>query len=264
MQDDKTTEEKGYRAYRVLIWLETGWLVFFGFVVLQYAMSGRLRLLLSPSWNWLIITVSFLSLLLGAGTLLLGREREERYIDYSIDLEGGKEYVYRALGLAALFAVLVVSLVVPGRSLTSGIQTGDPQGFSTFSTASESEIRLAEEKEDTAKGFKDWVIITAEDPEPSDHEGKEVTITGMALRMDGLAPGEFYLIRYLFTHCVACARPIGFLCRVTGGQEVPKTDQWVEVEGVFDVGEYRGERVPLIDIDRYKVVKPPSDPYIYP
>ena len=252
------------RLYRVDMWAETIWLVVFGFLLLEYVQSGEMKLLLSPAWNWLEMAAGIASIAIGAGAVLMEKDRREFYIEGCCRAGRPNDPVYRALGVLILTGVLAAGVIVPGRSLVAGVQNTTGTRPGAYESSGEAEFEVVKRKETGERDFKDWLIITAEDPEPAHHQGQEAHITGMVVTLEDLPQGEFHLVRYLLFHCVACARPVGFLCRVAQGMEVPDTDDWVEVEGTFAVGELKGERVPVLQVDEYRLVDRPVDPYIFP
>jgi uncharacterized repeat protein (TIGR03943 family) len=256
--------ESRRRLYTVALWAETAWLVLLGFLILEYVQSGEMQLLLSPTWNWLEMTAGLLGIGIGAGAVLMEKERREAYIDVCCRSGGPADPVYRILGIVLLTGILVTGVIVPGRSLTAGVQTAGDSRLGTYAKSGEGEFELVSEKETGERDFEDWLIMTAQDPEPEHYRGEEVNISGMVVVLEGLREGEFHLVRYLITHCIACARPVGFLCRVGEGMEVPDTDDWVEVHGWFDVGKLDGERVPLVMVDEYRIVERPVGPYVFP
>ena len=252
------------RLYRVDVWAETIWLVVFGFLLLEYVQSGEMKLLLSPAWNWLEMAAGIASIAIGVGAVMMEKEPRELYIEGCCQAGKPADPVYRALGVLLLTSVLATGMIVPGRSLTAGVQTTAGSRPGIYTTSGEEEFEVVKKKETGERDFLDWLILTAEDPEPAHHEGEEAHITGMVVALEDMRQGEFHLVRYLISHCVACARPVGFLCRVAQGTEVPDTDDWVDVEGTFIVGELEGERVPLLQVEDYRLVERPVEPYVFP
>src|SRR5205823_9606313 len=58
--------------------------------------------------------------------------------------------------------------------------------------------------------------------------GQRVRVAGLVAKSGGLEGGEFPLLRYSIVHCVADARPVGFIVANT---TLPlELDQWVRVE----------------------------------
>lgn len=252
------------RLYKVDVWAETIWMVVFGFLLLEYVQSGEMKLLLSPAWNWLEMAAGIASIAIGAGVVLMEKETRDFYVEGCCQAGKPTDPAFRALGVLLLTGVLAAGVIVPGRSLTAGVQTTSDSRPGTYTTAGEGEFEVVKKKDIGERDFKDWIIITAEDPEPAHHEGEEAHIIGMVVVHEDLPQGEFHLVRYLISHCVACARQVGFLCRVAQDMEVPDTNDWVDVEGTFIVGELEGERVSLLQVEKYRLVDRPVEPYVFP
>ena len=69
-------------------------------------------------------------------------------------------------------------------------------------------------------------------------------------------------MRYSIVHCVADARPVGFIVANT---TLPlELDQWVRVEGVVAVRERDGARLLTIEATSVTPANEPADPYLHP
>jgi uncharacterized membrane protein YcgQ (UPF0703/DUF1980 family) len=62
---------------------------------------------------------------------------------------------------------------------------------------------------------------------------------------------------------VADAVPVGLPVRWPGAADLDG-DQWVEVHGMFEIGEYNGETMPILVADRVTPTERPDQPYLYP
>jgi uncharacterized repeat protein (TIGR03943 family) len=250
--------------HKVALWTETAWLVLFGWLLVGYVGTGEINLFLSPAWNWLEMTAGLLGIALGAGAVLMGKKRRELYIEECCRSGGSADPVYRILGVLLMIGVLVAAVIVPGRSLTAGVQTSGDSMLGTYTPSGEGDSELISGKEAGERDFEEWLKVIAQDPEPEHHLGEEVNITGMVVVEEGLPEGEFLLVRYYITHCIACASQVAFLCLVVTGLDVPDTDDWVEVHGKFEVGKINGERKHLLVVDDYRIVDRPAEPYLFP
>jgi uncharacterized membrane protein YcgQ (UPF0703/DUF1980 family) len=77
-------------------------------------------------------------------------------------------------------------------------------------------------------------------------------------RMTGLLPRS-----PLATVCVAAA--LGLVFPVCECAVVPKVtlDQWVDVEGVFELPTFGNRTVPLVRAERITLTAPPPNPFLY-
>lgn len=257
-------EDRRLKFYRVIALAETAWLILFAFIIFAYVRSNQLRLLLAPAWAWVEIAGGVLAVLTGTVILLMGKKREEAYVRECCEVKGRMDPVYRSVGLLLLTGILVMGLVIPGRTLTADLQSTADLGSNPFVRGTEKEFEIARRKRPEDRNSKEWLIIFSQDPDPARYEGEKVRLTGRVWRETELAERDFFIVRYLLTHCIACAQPLLLMCRLPAGETVPETEQWVKVEGEVAVEELDGEMEPFIKVDSYKVIHTPEDPYIYP
>lgn len=251
------------RFYRVILWLETAWLIIFGFILLAYVRSNQLKLLLTPGWAWIMVAGGVASILVGTVVLLMGKKQEERYVRECCRTAGPTDPIYRTAGLLMLVGIMVLGLVLPGRTLTAGLQKNTDLGGNPFLEGTEKDFEIVKRKEPKERNVRDWMTLFSKDPNPENYRGEEVRLTGVAWRDEDTPAGDFYLLRYLFSHCIACAQPLLIMCRVQAGEVVPEVERWVTVEGMIATDEFDGKVEPFVEVERYKVISQPEDPYIY-
>ncbi|SDH87120.1 TIGR03943 family putative permease subunit [Alteribacillus bidgolensis] len=98
---------------------------------------------------------------------------------------------------------------------------------------------------------------------PRDFVGKNITLQGFIYREEGLHSNQLVISRFLITHCIADASVIGLLTEFEQASSYEK-DTWMEIEGTLDVTTHNGAELPIIKAKRGRVIKEPSNPYIYP
>ncbi len=100
---------------------------------------------------------------------------------------------------------------------------------------------------------------------PERYEGQQVRFTGMVMRDSGLTPyfgRETAIYRFLITCCVADAMPLA----ISIAPELIKTfdpDEWVRVEGRFELGKWDGNPVPMVTAGTITPVETPKFPYLF-
>jgi putative membrane protein len=101
---------------------------------------------------------------------------------------------------------------------------------------------------------------------PDLYKGHRVMVTGMMMRDEQLKPyfggRDTAVYRFLITCCAADALPLAIALDGDLSAEFV-SDQWVAVEGVFDLEPINDQPVPLITIHRIKAVKAPAVPYLF-
>ncbi len=97
-------------------------------------------------------------------------------------------------------------------------------------------------------------------------KGQRVVVTGMMLRDEQLKPHfggrDAVVYRFLINCCAADALPLAI------GLDSDQTDafandQWVQVEGIFDLQQINGKPVPLVSMPQIKPVEAPAVPYLF-
>ncbi len=113
------------------------------------------------------------------------------------------------------------------------------------------------------KNILDWLIEFRRVDDPAAFVGREATVLGFVYRDERFRPDTFMVGRFIVSCCVADADPIGLIVRSQEASLLP-VDQWVEVSGVFELGNFEGEAVAVLVAQAIERTDPPSQPYLYP
>lgn len=92
--------------------------------------------------------------------------------------------------------------------------------------------------------------------------GKKIQFTGFVYRLYDFSNEQFVLGRQMIVSSDMQTVVVGFLCHLNGADKY-KDGCWVEIEGTITKGEYHGA-IPVVEIEKIKEVKTPSDEYVYP
>jgi putative membrane protein len=101
---------------------------------------------------------------------------------------------------------------------------------------------------------------------PKLYQGQRVVVTGMILRDEQLKPHfggrNTAVYRFLINCCAADALPLAIA--VDSDQaEAFVNDQWVQVNGIFELRQINGKPVPLVENAVLTPVETPSVPYLF-
>lgn len=91
---------------------------------------------------------------------------------------------------------------------------------------------------------------------------KKITISGFVFREEGMKSNNFIVARSMITCCVADAAVGGFMCDFGPAGEL-KNDEWIEVNGILQQTDYKGETVPVIMVKGYKKIEKPKNEYLF-
>lgn len=105
--------------------------------------------------------------------------------------------------------------------------------------------------------------VEAMNMNPNDFEGRKIKVGGFVYKEEGLKANQLVLSRFLITHCIADASITGLITEFNQANEFEQ-DTWLEIEGTLGVTTYNGIELPLIKAEKWKVIKEPAQPYIFP
>ncbi len=101
---------------------------------------------------------------------------------------------------------------------------------------------------------------------PNFYKGQRVIVTGMILRDEQLKPHfggrDTAVYRFLINCCAADALPLA-IALDWDQPDAFGNDQWVQVDGVFDLQQINGKPVPMVSKPRIKLVAAPAIPYLF-
>jgi len=101
---------------------------------------------------------------------------------------------------------------------------------------------------------------------PKIYKDQRVIVTGMILHDDELKQHfggmDTAVYRFLINCCAADALPLA-IALDSDQADAFATDQWVQVDGVFDVQQINGKPVPMISKAQIKRVEAPAVPYLF-
>lgn len=220
-------------------------LALWGVVLLQSAVSGRLALLLRAEFHTLVV-ISGLSLLalalLQLPQLPLSRPPLPRR-----PLPRGRRD--RLTGATLAGSALAVLAVPPRPSFQILAARRPPdQGRAEALT-----FVLPPEQ----RSLTDWVRLLRSQPDPRQHAGEPVRLSGFLLPVPGDHP---QLSRLLVRCCLADATPVGLPLRWRGPRPADGDDHWFAVEGQLVLDRHRGEQRLLVEPRTIRPIPRPARP----
>jgi uncharacterized repeat protein (TIGR03943 family) len=101
---------------------------------------------------------------------------------------------------------------------------------------------------------------------PSLFNGQRVIVTGMILHDEQLKPHfggrDTAVYRFLINCCAADALPLA-IALDSDQADTFANDQWVQVDGIFDLQQINDKPVPIFLKPRIKPVEAPAVPYLF-
>lgn len=109
----------------------------------------------------------------------------------------------------------------------------------------------------------DWLRTFNNAPDYRALNDQPVDVIGFVYTEPDFDAGMFMVARFTVSCCVADASAIGLPVAYADVASLPQGD-WVRVQGVMQVGDFRGETLPVVQAASIEVVTQPDHPYLYP
>lgn len=248
--------EHDHRAERLQAWAKTALLIGLAIYFLYNIFSGNLTNYINQRFVWLSYVAVALFLLLGIASLwnLLRGGNHDHHHDH--DHHHHDTMSWWALGVIAV--PLVLGTLIPSRPLGA--------------TAIDGNISLSAASVTNATTFTtnplewnvlDWLRAFNSSEDINSFNGKEADVVGFVYKEITFPENQLMVARFTVSCCVADAAAIGIPIMWDKAATISQ-DTWVRVKGTFQVGEFRGDTVPVLQAVSVETVAQPEHPYLYP
>jgi putative membrane protein len=221
--------------------------------------SGALAFYINARFEWLVFAGAVLYLALALTLLFqLIQPRPTGAIPVTV-IQGRARLSWVAVVMLALPAV--IGYVAPARPL--GASAIASRGIGLQSAPARPGNAVIAQKTGP-KNILDWLRDISRSGDPTTLSGQQADVVGFVYRDDPRFNGaQFMVSRFTVSCCVADASAIGLIVE-TGDMAKLKQDQWVRVVGRFTVGEFGGEKIPVIKAEKIEDTTQPAQPYLFP
>lgn len=187
-----------------------------------------------------------------------GREGEQHLLTPALP----HPHSHLSWGSVAIMAIpMVLGLIVPARPL--GASAVSNRGIGLNAPNRPGTTTVLPRASSGPKNVLDWLRDFGADADPAAFKGQAVDVIGFVYRDPRNGANQFWVSRFAISCCVADATAIGMLVQSEQAASL-KNDSWVRVTGKLDVGEFAGEKVPVIRPDKVTPTDQPDNPYLYP
>lgn len=207
-------------------WFDITALLLWGALLLKYAITGQLALLIHPNYFGLCVAAGIILLLLGL-VKLLQQVRPQ--------VSGGESVQHITLlpqnvGSALLILVAIAGFLIPPTILSSqtAIQRGLTEELPLTRSQPES-FRVGTSPEE--RTLLDWIRTLNVYPEPDAYTGDPVKVNGFVTHLPQLPDNYMMVSRFVLTCCAVDAYPVGLPVKLEGDRQEFAPDSWVEVTG---------------------------------
>lgn len=236
-------------------WAKALLLLGLGLYFVYNIVTGNLANYVNARFGWLSYVAAGLFLLLGAisvGVLLRGPDDHDHHHDH--------DHAPLTWGVLAIISVpLVLGTLIPSRPLGAAAVEGNISLNSSVSTSSITTFT----GDPLTWNVLDWLRAFNQSDDLGSFNGREADVVGFVYREITFPDDQFMVARFTISCCVADSSAIGLPVVFADAADFP-ADTWVQVHGTFQIGEFRGDTVPLLYADTIEVIDQPEHPYLYP
>jgi uncharacterized repeat protein (TIGR03943 family) len=237
-------------------WLKTALLLGLGVYFVYIIVSGNLTNYINERFGWLSYLAAALFLLLGVFSgLHTLRARQHHHHDHGHD-HHDHDHGSVSWGTIAVVALpLVLGTLIPSRPL--GVEAID--GNVSTSAAMTSVTTFS--RNPVERNVLDWLRVFSATEDYTDLNGQPADVIGFVYSEPTFGENQFMVARFTVSCCVADASAIGVPVR--WAEDIPQ-GEWVRVQGAMQVGDFRGDTLPILHASTVEVVAQPEHPYLYP
>ena len=94
------------------------------------------------------------------------------------------------------------------------------------------------------------------------YEDKKIQVVGFVFKDKEFKQDEFVTARYMMNCCAADMQLVGILCNYQGAEL--KKDSWVKVSGKIQMGQFDGQKMPVIAVENVVPEDKPKNEFVYP
>ena len=242
-------------------WLDAIALLAWGSLLLKYALTGQLKLLIHPNYFGLVLASSILLLILGiiAAILILINRKKKTEINQHITL------FPPGFSSSLLLIVAIAGLIIPPKVLTSQTAMQRENGDIPLTNSQPQAFRTTTKPE--SRSLIDWIRTINAYPEPDAYQGQAAKISGFVLYKNELPDNYLVLSRFVITCCAIDAYPIGLPVKLETSRNNYPLDTWLEIKGKMITETFsettETKRSLVLAAESLTQIPTPSDPYNY-
>jgi uncharacterized repeat protein (TIGR03943 family) len=227
--------------------------------------NGTLLFYISQRFAWLTLLAAIGFLLVGASYRYRAQSHLHEHEDEH-EHDHHHEHSHGSLSWGGLFLValpVILGLLVPPKPLGAAAMSNREVSAGSVTSVTAPKSSQVITRPAGEKNVLDWIIDFHLQQDPAAFTDQQAKVIGFVYRDDRFKTDEFMVSRFVISCCAADAAPLGLVVRW------PKTtalnsDQWVEVSGHFQPGQFDGEKTPILVADKVAPTQVPDQPYLYP
>jgi putative membrane protein len=166
-------------------------------------------------------------------------------------------------GLLLVILPVILGVLVPPKPLGAAAMSNREISVGSVTSATAPKTSQVISRPASEKNVLDWLIDFRLAQNPAAFADQEAKVIGFVYRDDRFGSDQFMVSRFVISCCAADAAPLGLVVHWPATSSLT-SDQWVEVSGRFQVGEFDGEQMSMLSADKVTPTEVPVQPYLYP
>lgn len=232
-------------------------LIALGLFLYSRIYNGTLLYYISDRFAWLTLFAAIGFIIVGASY---------RYRATQTHQHGHADHQHGNLGWGALLLValpVVLGLLIPPKPLGAAAMSNREISVGSVNSATAPKTTQIISRPSTEKNVLDWLIDFRLAQDPAAFADQEAKVIGFVYRDERFGTEQFMVSRFVLSCCAADAAPLGLVVNWPETNNL-SSDQWVEVSGRLQPGEFDGEPMPILIAEKVTPTDVPDQPYLYP
>jgi putative membrane protein len=232
-----------------------------GIFLVSRLLNGSLNFYIHPRFNLLTVLTAVCLVAVGVNYALSQHQANHNEHEHDHDHEHNHDVSWIGLLLLAL-PVLLGFFVKPQPLGAAALGNREVSAGSLTSAQAPESSRLTMLANAGERNILDWLYLFQASPDLGEFEAEKGHVIGFVYKDDRFSGDQFMVSRFTVSCCVADANPIGLIVRWPETAAL-QSDEWVDVEGHFEIGTFNGTKMPILVADRVSKTEPPDQPYLY-
>lgn len=243
-------------------------LIALGLFLYSRIYNGTLLYYISERFAWLTLFAAIGFIIVGASCRYRAAQThqhehdgddEHHHHDHAGHQHGN--FGWGALLLVALPVIL--GLLIPPKPLGAAAMSNREISVGSVNSATAPKTTQIISRPTTEKNVLDWLIDFRLAQDPAAFADQEAKVIGFVYRDERFGMDQFMVSRFVLSCCAADAAPLGLVVKWPETSRL-SSDQWVEVSGRLQPGEFDGEPMPILIAEKVTSTDVPDQPYLYP
>jgi uncharacterized repeat protein (TIGR03943 family) len=239
-------------------------LIALGLFLYSRIYNGSLLYYISERFAWLTLFAAIGFIIVGASYRYRAAQTHQH--DHEDHQHDHADHQHGNFGWGALLLValpVILGLLIPPKPLGAAAMSNREISVGSVNSATAPKTTQIISRPTTEKNVLDWLIDFRLAQDPAAFADQEAKVIGFVYRDERFGAEQFMVSRFVLSCCAADAAPLGLVVKWPETNRL-SSDQWVEVSGRLQPGEFDGESMPILIAEKVSPTDVPDQPYLYP